>query len=125
MSCDPFGRAMCLLRFYQVEVPLFTPDGGVIVDGALITITSPAKFNTICYTTDGLSDPRCSASEEPRCTAGLQYDTPIAKRCDMNGQIWKAVACEALGYASGCAPVPRLYTEVTPPPSPGPWFASS
>ena len=89
-----------------VEAPSFNPNGGIIIDGDTIVIASPTQFVTICYTTDGIHDPKCS-TQGSLCMTGTLYEAPITKRDDMNGQIWKSIACKSFGHVSRCGKILR------------------
>lgn len=59
-----------------VSDPTFTPAAGSYAMPISVQMSTATSGAIICYTTDGITDPVCSAT--PTCTTGTQYSTGIS-----------------------------------------------
>eukprot|EP00993_Chasmostoma_nieuportense_P001307 NODE_21_length_4492_cov_22.719129_g19_i0.p1 GENE.NODE_21_length_4492_cov_22.719129_g19_i0~~NODE_21_length_4492_cov_22.719129_g19_i0.p1 ORF type:complete len:962 (+),score=181.40 NODE_21_length_4492_cov_22.719129_g19_i0:1542-4427(+) len=83
----------------QLDSPVFSPDGGGMVDGKLISISASDSSAILCFTRTG-STPAC-ASDASSCATGELYTSAVAKSSSMESQTWQAVACKSGRTDSG------------------------
>ena len=101
-------------------IPTFSPAAGHYAMPLNVTMSSATSGAIICYTTDGATDPACSAT--PACTTGTLYSGAVSfYNLTRN---FRALACK-LGMANSAVVNATHVSDAMPPTTPGSPFADA
>ncbi|MBX3722686.1 MAG: chitobiase/beta-hexosaminidase C-terminal domain-containing protein [Turneriella sp.] len=92
-----------------VNTPTYSPVAGTFNSAQLVSISSSTSGSTICYTSDGVTNPACNAV--PTCTTGTTYAAAVNVSTTTT---LKAIACKN-GSTDSAIATSTFTIDTTPP----------
>ncbi|MBN8221963.1 MAG: chitobiase/beta-hexosaminidase C-terminal domain-containing protein, partial [Spirochaetes bacterium] len=92
-----------------VNTPTYSPVAGTFNSAQLVSISSSTSGSTICYTSDGVTNPACNAV--PTCTTGTTYAAAVNVSTTTT---LKAIACKN-GSTDSAISTSTFTIDTTPP----------